>query len=476
MNATAAPAARPSTGWNGPMGEVLGSIWWLLVALGLLITFHEFGHFWVARKLGVRVLRFSVGFGKAIWSRRGADDTEYMVAAVPLGGYVKMLDEREGPVADNELDQAFNRKSVWTRIAIVSAGPIFNLVFAVIAFWVMFMVGIPEMRPVVGEVSGIAAEAGLEPGDAIVAVDDVDTRTWSHAILELVAHALDRNDTRVTVENEDGAQSSHVLDLSSLGAEFSEEKTLEAVGIEPWRLNIEPVVGEVSDDSPAERAGIYTGDRIVKIGGEDVPSWSWIGHLVQTHGAGGEPLAVTVDRDGVILELEVRPRKEKTGFLSSRLLLGITNQEISDEQRAALDRAAMVLRLGPLDGLGAAVKETWRLTGSTLGLLGRMITGKASVKNLSGPISIARFANTSAAAGLSHFLFFLGAISLSLGILNLLPIPVLDGGHLLYYLIELLKGSPVSEQAQVAGQYFGLIALAGLMSLAFINDILRLVG
>jgi regulator of sigma E protease len=458
------------------MGEVLGSIWWLLVALGVLVTFHEFGHFWVARRLGVRVLRFSVGFGKAIWSRRGKDDTEYVVAAIPLGGYVKMLDEREGEVPEQELGQAFNRKSVWARIAIVSAGPVFNLVFAVLAFWVMFMVGIPESRPVIGAVSGIAAEAGIEPGDVIVAVDDADTRTWSHAILDLVAEALDRDAPKVTVEDVNGIRSEHILDFSTLGADFSEENTLEAIGIEPWRLEVPAVVGEVRADGAASEAGLLPGDRILSINGDEVANWTAIGPLVQTHGADGKPLTVVVDRSGSQREFEVLPRKEKSGAFSSRLLLGITNQALSDEQQAALERAAMILKLGPVEGLGAAVKETWRLTGSTLGLLGRMITGSASVKNLSGPISIAQFANRSASLGLSNFLFFLGAISLSLGILNLLPIPVLDGGHLLYYLIELVKGSPVSEQTQVAGQYFGLIALASLMSLAFFNDILRLVG
>ncbi len=458
------------------MSEIFGSIWWLLVTLGVLITFHEFGHFWVARRLGVGIRRFSVGFGKPLWLRRGKDNTEYVIAAIPLGGYVKMFDEREGELAPDELDQAFNRNSVWTRIAIVAAGPIFNLVFAVLAFWLMFMIGIPESRPVVGEVSGIAAQAGIQAGDEIIALNDDITRTWSHAILGLVTYALDRDEVSVTVQDAHGIESRHRLDLTQLGPDFSEENTLQAIGLDPWRLEIPPVIGEVTADSAADAAGMLSGDRITSIAGEEVSSWTLIGHLVQTHGKNNEPLAITVNRDGVLIPLEVAPRKQDSGWFSSRLILGVSNAEISSEQREMLDRAAMMMRYGPLEGLSAAVKETWRLTGATFGLLARMVSGKASVKNLSGPISIAQFANASASRGLSTFLFFLGAISLSLGILNLLPIPVLDGGHLLYYLIELVKGSPVSDQTQIAGQYFGLVALAGLMSLAFVNDILRLFG
>jgi regulator of sigma E protease len=289
-------------------------------------------------------------------------------------------------------------------------------------------------------------------------------------------HAIDRDEVSVTVQDAKGRQSEHLLDLKNLGPDFNEEHTLEAIGLKPWRLDIPPVAGEVTHASPARRAGMRSGDRIVSIAGEKVESWIWIGNLVQTHGRENQPLAVTIERDGELLKLEILPRKEKTGIFSSRLLLGISNVEISAEQRETLERTAIVLKYGPVEGLVAAVKETWRMTESTFGILARMVTGKASAKSLSGPISIARFANISASLGVSNFLFFLGAISLSLGILNLLPIPVLDGGHLLYYLIELVKGSPLSEQAQIAGQYFGLIALAGLMSLAFINDILRLVG
>jgi regulator of sigma E protease len=458
------------------MAELLGSIWWLLVALGVLVTFHEFGHYWVARKLNVRVLRFSVGFGRPLWRRLGRDGTEYVVAAIPLGGYVKMLDERESDVAAEDLEYAFNRKPVSSRIAIVAAGPLFNLLLAVFVFWLMFMVGIPESRPIVGATTGIAADAGIRPGDEIISLDGARTQTWSHANLALVTHALDRDRVAVVLEDADGRQREALLDLAALGSDFSEERTLEFIGLERWRAVLPAIVAEVSPDSGAAAAGIEPGDRIVGIGGEEVPDWAWIGFLIQKYGVPGEPLPVEIERDGQLLELAVSLREEKSGLLSSRLVLGVSNAGPDEATRQALERAYLKLRFGPLQSLGAAFSETWRLTSSTVGILGRMLTGSASVKNLSGPISIARFASDSASAGFSYFLFFLGLISLSLGILNLLPIPVLDGGHLLYYLIELVKGSPVSEQVQLTGQYIGLAALFGLMSLAVINDILRLVG
>lgn len=458
------------------MIEFLSSVWWLIVVLGILITFHEFGHYWVARRFDVKVLRFSVGFGRPLLSRKGRDGTEYVVSALPLGGYVKLLDSREHEVLPEEKHQSMDSKPPWQKIAILLAGPVFNLLFAVFAFWLMFMVGIPQARPLIGTVDGIAADAGVPPNSMIVAVDEEHTGSWQHAHIALMTRALDREATQITVESESGARSRHLLELDRLGEDFSEENTLTAIGIAPWQPSIDAVVGSVTPDSPAERAGFMEGDEILTIGGEQVDDWTDIGQLVQLHGHAGEPLAVGISRAGQSLTLSVRPERQRSGWFSERLVLGIGNAPPSDEIMATWERSRTVVRYGPLKGIPEAFNETWRLTTSTLGLLGRMITGKASVKNLSGPITIAQFASESASLGLSRFLFFLGLISLSLGILNLMPIPILDGGHIVFYLIEWFKGSPVSEQVQLAGQYFGLMALAALMGLAFINDILRLFG
>ncbi len=428
------------------MLDILGPILWLAVALGLLVTFHEFGHFWVARRSGVRVLQFSIGFGPALWSRTGRDGTEYRVAAIPLGGYVRMLDEREAPVADNELDQAFNRKPLGQRMAIVAAGPAFNFIFAIAAFWLMFVVGVPETRPVVGETSGIAAEAGLDNEDLIVRVGEAETQTWTHVLLELMPHALDGESVTVVTERPGGGRRTLELPLQRMPADFDESRALEAIGLSPWRPDLPPVVGEVSPGTPAERAGLESGDRIVSISGEGVEGWRDVARLIPAHGLDEQgttlELDMQVERDGRLLQLALTPE-----LRDGRPVIGVQSMPPDEATRADMERAFTVLRHGPVD---------------------------ASLSNLSGPITIAQMAHSSALLGFSRFLFFLGLISLSLAIINLLPIPVLDGGHLMYYLVELVKGSPVSEKTQIAGQYLGILMVVGLMSLAIFNDLLRL--
>ena len=455
------------------MTDFFGSIIWLIVALGVLVTFHEFGHFWVARKLGVKVLRFSVGFGKVLWRRNGADGTEYVISVLPLGGYVKFLDEREDSVPAAQSDQAFNRKSVSQRIAIVAAGPIFNLVLAVFAFWIMYMVGIPELRPVMGQVDGIAAQSGIQTGDTIVSIDGETTITLSHARLALIVPALDRSDIPVVVIDSNEIESTHILALSKLDDSFKEENLLSDIGLNPWRPIRPAVIDDINPGSPAERAGLQKNDELISIAGQSVTDWGFIGPLIAKHGSADKDLAIQIRRNNQDIQLLLRPVLS-TDNGPQRLIIGISTTPLSSIQQEQIENIWMLLRYPPIEAVNQAFSETWRLTTTTLGMLGRMVTGKASIKNISGPITIAQAANQSAKMGLSSFLFFLGLISLSLGILNLLPIPVLDGGHLMYYLIEGIKGSPVSEATQAAGQYFGLFILAGLMSLAFINDILRL--
>ncbi|TWI04919.1 regulator of sigma E protease [Luteimonas cucumeris] len=451
------------------MSDLLGSVWWLIVSIGVLVTFHEFGHFWVARRCDVKVLRFSVGFGKALWSRRGHDDTEYMIAAIPLGGYVKMLDEREGDVAPADASRAFNRKTVWQRIAIVAAGPIANLLLCVLLLWAMFVIGRPDFAPTLGHVDGIAAQSGFRVGDTLLKVGDRDTPTWSEAALALTTAALDRDEIAVQVRAADGDRHTRKLDLSKLPAGFDEPRAVQLAGLTPRHRLTPPVVGEIQPGSPAYGV-LAEGDRLTAIDGMPITAFDDIRPLIQRLGDQGGVAMVEVLRDGERLALELKPQRRNDPDGKAYWALGVAPPAI--QQIPAYDAR---LQFGPLTAIPAAFSETWRLATDSFAMIGRMFGGSASVENVSGPITIARYANASAQLGVAWFLNFLALLSLSLAIINLLPIPVLDGGHLLYYLIELVKGSPLSERAMAAGQYVGLALLASLMGLAFYNDILGLV-
>ena len=457
------------------MGSFIGSLWWLLVALGVLVTFHEFGHFWVARRFGVKVLRFSIGFGRPLWTRVGKDGTEYVIAAIPLGGYVKMLDEgtldeRDGEIPANELNQAFNRQSVWKRIAIVIAGPLANLLLAVMLLWAMLVIGRPDYAPVIGKAEGIAAQAGLHAGDSIRAVDGRETPTWSEALMALSVAALDRKPVQVVVARGEGAEQTRSLALDRLPAGFDEARAVDAIGLTARHALMPAVVGRVSEGLPAWGV-LAEGDRITAIDARPVHSFDDIAPLVKALGERGGPGMVEVERDGERLALELAPARRTLADGSTHWLLGVAN---AASTRPAHDA---VLRLNPLAAIPAAIDETGYQVRQLFEMIGRAFSGRVSVQNtVSGPIAIAQAANAYASGGTAWFLNFLALLSVSLAILNLLPIPVLDGGHLLYYLIELAIGRPLGDRAMAVGQYLGLALIAGLTGLAFYNDILRLVS
>jgi regulator of sigma E protease len=449
------------------MSTVIGSLWWFVISLGLLVTFHEFGHYWVARRNGVKVLRFSVGFGKALWSRRGKDGTEYVIAAIPLGGYVKMLDEREGDVDPAELEQAFNRKSVWRRIAIVVAGPAANLILCVLLLWAMFVVGRPGYAPVVGHVDGIAAAAGLRRDDTVLAVGDRATQTWDGVQMALLPFALDREDVVLHVRDAAGQPRDRKLPLSRLPEGLDERSVLFDLGLKARHDLLPPVVGKVRPDTPAWGV-LAENDRVTAIDGIAVHAFDDIGPMIQALGKQGSEAMVEVDRDGDRLALPIKPRLASEAGRGEFWMLGI------EPRRSELPPKDAQERYGPLAAMPAALREMRYQTVQLFAMVGRVFDGRVSVQNsVAGPITIARAANAYAQQGAAWYLTILALLSLSLGILNLLPIPLLDGGHLLYYLIELVKGSPLSERAMAAGQYVGLALLAGLMGLAFYNDILN---
>lgn len=453
------------------MNDVLLTILSLLVALSLLIAVHELGHFMVARWSGVKVLRFSIGFGKPLWQRRfGRDQTEYTIATIPLGGYVKMLDEREGEVPEHELHRAFNRQPLYKRSAIVVAGPLFNFLFAIIAYWLMFVIGVSGIKPMLGEIEAgtLAYEAGLRAGQEIIAVDGEKTPTWQSAVEAIVPKMLLKEPVTLTVF-EGGLTLEKQLQFSGIDASSKPEALFARLGLSVYQPSIAPVIGQVVRGSVAEKAGLKSGDKVLLAAGQPIDDWRELVQIIAGHP--GQPLQLVVMRDGAEKKIELTPKPTAgPDGPVGKIGAGVRVEPgLFESMRAEL-------RHDVLSAFPAAVARTWEMSALTLKMIGEMIVGRASVENISGPIGIAQYAKQSAGAGVSQFLKFLGLISVSLGILNLLPIPVLDGGHLFYYLIEAVRGKPLSEQVEALGQRIGLAIIFALMGVAIFNDLARLAG
>jgi regulator of sigma E protease len=452
------------------LSGILTSALAFIVAIGVLVAVHEFGHFWVARRLGIKVLRFSIGFGRPLWSRVGADGTEYWVSAIPLGGYVKMLDEREGDVPAEDLPRCFNSQPPSRRIAVLFAGPAFNFLFAIVAYWTMFVVGVPAMKPLIGaiEPESAAAIAELQAGDRIVSVEGTRTDTMMAAQLELLKSMVPGGRATLEVEGADGSRRVARIEyegdthgLTEPGAMFP------GLGIGLWRPEIPAVIGELVPEGTAAASGLAPGDRVLSVDGAPVVDWNALVAMIRARP--GETVQLAVQRDGAPHSIELfigaaDDQGERVGRIGA-------GPQVAPE---LWDPVRTEQRFGPFSAVGQAVSETWRMSALTVTMMGRMIVGQVSVKNISGPINIAQAAGFTAAAGLTAFLSFLAIVSISLGIINLLPIPLLDGGQIVYQCVEIAKGSPVSERVQVVGQQVGILLLLLLMTFAFYNDIVRL--
>jgi len=463
--------------------NILFSVAAFIVALGLLVSIHEFGHFWVARRVGVKVLKFSVGFGRALWSRRGkVDDTEFVLAAIPLGGYVKMLDSTEGEVDPAEAHRAFNQKSVWQRIAVVLAGPMANFLLAIILYWIVMMIGISGVSPLLGNITpGSAAEkAGFVFEDKIVAIEDTRTPTWNDARIALLKHALDGGATKAgstsdgsrqllfEVETADGANVVRKLEVNGSQILKGDGDVVAKLGIEQWWPQVPAVIGGLQEDGAAIAAGLEIGDEVISANGEAIATWrDWV-MAVRAHPE--KPMQLVVKRSGETLDIPLTPAVReledgsRTGFIGAWETLSFE----------AAQKARVKVSYPPLKSLQMGLQRTWEMSALTLKMLQKLLIGQASLENISGPITIAQFAGQSASIGIDHYLNFIALISISLAVLNLLPIPMLDGGHLLYYAYEVIFRKPLPAKAQEIGMQLGIMILASLMALAFYNDIWRI--
>ncbi|WP_337028480.1 sigma E protease regulator RseP [Pantoea eucalypti] len=448
------------------MLSIIWSFFAFIVALGVLITVHEFGHFWVARRCGVKVERFSIGFGKALWQRRDRHGTEFVIALIPLGGYVKMLDERVESVPAELRHQAFNNKAVWQRASIIAAGPVANFIFAIFAYWVVFIHGVPGVRPVIGEIlnGSVAAEAQITPGMELKAVDGIETPDWDAVRMALVGKIGDSSTTLTVAQFGEDTTQQKQLDLRNWQFEPDKQDPVVALGIQPRGPQIETTLAEVQANSPASEAGLQAGDRIVKVDGQPLSQWQTF--VTQVRDNPGKSMALEVDRGGESIALTMTPEAKngsKAGFAGviPRIV------PLPEEYKT-------VRQYGAFAAIGEASVKTWQLMKLTVSMLGKLITGDVKLNNLSGPISIAQGAGLSAEYGLIYYLMFLALISVNLGIINLFPLPVLDGGHLLFLAIEKIKGGPVSERVQDFSYRIGSILLVLLMGLALFNDFSRL--
>jgi len=453
------------------MMNALTSLLAFIVAISVLVAVHEYGHFIVGRWSGMKILRFSIGFGKPLWTWVGKkDSTEYCISAIPLGGYVKFLGERYGsgdPIDPVDEGRAFNQRPVWMRIAVLLAGPFFNFLFAFVAYWVIFVNGVPTMKPAVGEVqdTSYAAEAGLQYGDRILKVGDQEASDWETVLVSMLDQLISGGRVTLELENQSGRIRTATIDVGDDATRLTEPGVLfDGLGFQPWQPPA--TVAELTEGGAAEAAGILEGDRITSIAGEPIANFSDLQGIVTVRP--DEAVAVEVIRDEhtLIINLRIGSREVDGDTIG---LLGVAGGGVPDD-------FWYVRQFGPLDSISQSIGRTWVGMGFTMRMLARMVTGDVSIKNISGPINIAQFAGSSASAGFNAYLRFLALVSISLGVLNLLPVPVLDGGQIVYHSIEGLKGSPLSERAQMIGQQLGIVALLLLMSFAFYNDIARILG
>jgi len=452
------------------MTGILWNLVSFIVALGILVAVHEFGHFWVARRCGVKVEKFSIGFGKSIWSKVGKDGTEYSISMIPLGGYVKMVDSRIDDIPEHEKHLAFDQKPLWKRTSIVAAGPIFNFLFAIVAYWLVFLIGVPAVKPVIGEVTpnSIVAQAGIESGMELKSISGIKTPDWESVNMRLISHIGDDSVTMtLSSANEVGSEVTRTLDIRDWNFDPETQSTMQSLGFKPYTPEIFTELAQVSEGGAAEKAGLQADDKIISINGNKISKWEEVVEAIRSHPE--TPMELTVLRQGEEQSFTLTPGSRE---LANKQLVGFAG--IAPKVAEWPESYRFELQFGVFESIGKAIDKTGQVIGLTISMLKKLIVGDVGLNNLSGPISIAKGAGATADYGLVYFLGFLALISVNLGIINLVPLPMLDGGHLLFFAIEAVIRRPVPEKVQEMGYKIGGAIIFSLMALALFNDFTRL--